>query len=326
MGISTTATLRKDLTQVATEYDAELAQQGFIGDIVAPFFKVQEAAAQYPIIVRENFLKKNDDRVSDKSGYNRIDSTFDAGSYDCEDKGLEDVLSDKVQRRYGSFLDCERARTIITTHQVKLCREARVASLVMNTSIYTPHNATVSWATAASADPAADVESGILALTRIGIPRSMITLICPRTDFNLLCATTAIKSQVQYTFGENNGIRPAVLESRHIAAILKIGQVLIPELSYDTASEGVTESLSQIWGSGKAMLAVLAPRADAPLEMPAAWRTMLWVKDSPQYPVVERYRDEPVRAEVLRVRANTDEVATAEANLLAYMIDTLRAS
>ena len=327
MGISTNATLRKDLTQVASEYDAELAQQGFIGDIVAPTFKVDEAAANYPIITRENFLKKNDDKVGQDGKYNRIDSTFDSGSYDCEDRGLEDVMGDKIRRRYSTFIDCEKARTIITTHQVKLNRECRIASLVMNTSVHTPHNAATSWATAASADPASDIETAIEAIVaKTGLPRSMISLICPRTDFKLLCATASIKDQVKYTFGENNGVRPAVLKPLHIATILQIGQVLVPELSYDTAAEGETESLSKIWGSGKAMVAILASRADAPLEIPAAWRTMLWVKDSPQYPVVERYYSDEVRAEVLRVRANTDEVATAEADLLTYLIDTLAAS
>jgi hypothetical protein len=327
MGLSTTATLRKDLSQIASEYDAELAQQGFIGDIVAPINKVEEPAASYPIITRENFLKKDDDTVSEKSGYNFIESVFDSGSYDCEDRGLSDKLYDKVQRRYSSFLDCERARTIITTHKVRLNREYRISQLVMNTSIYTPNNAATSWATAANADPASDIETGIEAIVaKTGISRSRITLICPRTDFKLMCATAAIKDQVKYTFGENNGVRPAVLKPLHLATILEIGQVLVPELSYDTAPEGQTESLSKIWGSGKAMLAVLSPRADAPLEIPGAWRTMLWSKDSPVFPVVERYYDDNFRAEILRVRANTDEVATAEANLLTYMIDTLRAS
>jgi len=154
----------------------------------------------------------------------------------------------------------------------------------------------------------------------------MISLICPRADFRYMVRTAEMIDQVKYTYGANSGIRPHLLKPAQVAAILGIKEVLVPELAYNSKPEGETASMSAIWTAGKAMLAVLADGEDYPLELPAAWRTMLWTADAPVDPVVERYRDESRRSQIVRCRQNTDEVATAEADLLAYLLDTRAAS
>ena len=41
---------------------------------------------------------------------------------------------------------------------------------------------------------------------------------------------------------------------------------------------------------------------------PAIGRTFLWVADCPENVMVESYRDEPVRSDVIRSRQFTDEI------------------
>jgi len=324
---SSSITLRRDLSQTAQEFDDELAAGGLIADRVAPINKVGEATAGYPIINRENFQTEDDTKRNDDGTYNFIDGKFGKGTYSVDDHGLSTILDDAAKRRYATFLDFENAMTRILQWRIKMARERRTATMVMDTAVYTPNNAATTWATAASADPAADVEAGVLAIKQnSGIPRSMISFICPRTDFNLLCKCAAIIDQVKYTFSGNDGVRPAYLKPKHIAAILELKEVIVPDGAYNSKPEGETASMTSVWGSGKAMLAVLAKGPDTPLEFPAAWRTMLWTEDSPIFPVFERYYSNDRRGEVLRARAQTDEVSTAEANLLTYMIDTLAAS
>ena len=52
----------------------------------------------------------------------------------------------------------------------------------------------------------------------------------------------------------------------------------------------------------------------------AAARTIIWDVDAPDFPVMESYRDETVRGDIVRARMDTDEVLTAELNLLAYKL------
>jgi hypothetical protein len=40
---------------------------------------------------------------------------------------------------------------------------------------------------------------------------------------------------------------------------------------------------------------------------PCIGRTFLWTEDSPANPIVESYRDETVRSDIVRVRHNVDE-------------------
>ena len=126
----------------------------------------------------------------------------------------------------------------------------------------------------------------------------------------------AITEQVKYTYP---GIRPAQLRPDQFAAILGIKQVLLATGAYDSAIEGETESNSQIWTAGIMYLALLAEDND-PLEVPSAFRTMLWTASAPELPVVETYREEKVAADIVRMRDDTDEVATAEVDLMAQKI------
>lgn len=319
--------LRRDLTATAYEYADQIAISEMIGLKVAPIFKTGEAKSSYPIITRKNFTKQDNDKRGSDGRYNFIDTEFDSGNFDCEDRGLSDLLDDARKKRYATFLDFEAAVSRILTYRMMMGLERRIAAMAFNAVTFTAHNATTSWATATTADPAGDVQTGCRAISRkTGIPKSRISLICPESDFDLLCKTAAIIAQVQYTFSGNAGVRPAVLKPQHIATVLGIKEVLVPDGAYDSAPEGETESLTAVWTEGKAMLAVLAEGENYSLELPAAFRTMLWVEDSLEYPVIDRYYDNDRRGEVIRARANSDEVLTSEADLLSYYIDTLAAS
>jgi len=47
---------------------------------------------------------------------------------------------------------------------------------------------------------------------------------------------------------------------------------------------------------------------------------MLWTASAPELPVIETYREEKVTADIVRMRDDTDEVATAEVDLMAQKI------
>jgi len=66
-------------------------------------------------------------------------------------------------------------------------------------------------------------------------------------------------------------------------------------------------------------LAVLCD-PDDDLEEPSAARTVLWTADSPEIPVVESYREDAIRSDVIRVRDDTDEVLIGATDLFVYKL------
>ena len=314
-------TLRRDLTAAANEYaELKARELGFIGMRVAAMFGVGMQAATYPVICRENFLKREEDSRQGDGRYNFIDGKFGSRSYECVDRGLSSLLDDATRRRYSTFLDFEVAMTRILTHKILLNHEYRTATLAWATG--SAQSVSNAWSDATNGTPLANIATGLDTIRQnTGIPQSMVSLVLPQADFTNMCRTAEVIDQVKYTFSGSGGVRPAILKAEHIATILQIKEVLIAGAGYDIKEEGITPSVSSIWTAGKAQLAVLAD-ADAPLEEPSAWRTLLWKEDSPELPVMERYYSDDRRGQVLRQRHNSVEVGTADADLLNYLIDT----
>jgi hypothetical protein len=313
---STSVTLRRDLSATAQEFDTSTAANKFIGRKAAPIFQTPEASETYPVMKRENFKKPAETARAEGGAFNRIVGEFGKGTFSCDEHGLEYPIDDRRRKRYATFIDAEQAATRILWYQMRMAHERRVAALYSGAGL-TNTNVVTAWSTVASADPANDV---IIAANKLadacGCDISELSLVIPRADLLEALRTDAIVEQVKYTYP---GIRPAQLSAAQFAAIIGIKQVLPATGAYDSAIEGETESNSQIWTAGIMYLALLAEDND-PLEVPSAFRTMLWTASAPELPVVETYREEKVAADIVRMRDDTDEVATAEVDLMAQKI------
>jgi len=128
--------------------------------------------------------------------------------------------------------------------------------------------------------------------------------------------TTQVVDKIKYTYP---GMQPSLLQAIQVASMLAIKEVIIPRSVYDSKEEGIAETNTQIWTAGVMYLAVLADEGDD-LEQPSAARTIMWDEDAPELPVMESYRDETARSDIVRARTDTDEVLTAEVNLMAYKL------
>jgi len=322
---SSTVALRRDLTQVANEFDASAAALMFIGLSVLPVMRVGEESAKYPTITRESIKKAESDARGANGAYNRITGEFGEGIYACEEHGLEYRIDDKMRKRYASFIDAEQAATRILRYKHRLLHEKRVAAATLNaTTVFTQNAPVTVWSTFATATPLVDLGAGMAALEdNTGMPRAMLSLIIPQTDKTEMLATTEVNDKIKYTYGGGNGgIQPWQISNAQIAAMLGIKQVLVAASSYDSKEEGYAETNTKIWTAGRVMLAYLAEGENAPLEMPQLGRTMLWTADAPAFPVMESYREDQTRGDILRIRDNTDEVLVAAANLASYVVTT----
>ncbi|HUW18262.1 MAG TPA: hypothetical protein VMW16_03085 [Sedimentisphaerales bacterium] len=313
---STSVVLRADLQALAQEFDAETAALRFIGRRTAPIFESAVAEGQYPIMNRENFKKPaNTDRAEDGS-YNRIVGQFGRGTYDCEEHGLEYPIDDRKRKRYARFFDAEKAATRILRYQMLLAHERRVAALYAAGS-FTNHNVATAWTTVADAAPLDDIATGIDTICdACGCAQEQLSIIIPRVDFREMLRTAQVIDKLKYTFP---GIQPALLRPAQVASMLQIKQVLIASGAYDTTEEGIAETMAMIWTAGVMYIALLCEEGEG-LEEPSAARSIMWAADAPELPVVESYREDKKRADIVRMRDDTDEVLIGETDLFVYKL------
>jgi len=313
---SSSVIFRADLAAIAMEHNARIDGK-FIGQYAAPVFDTPACDGTYPIMRRANFQKPASTKRAEGAGYNRIIGQFGQGNYACEENGLELPVDDRRKRRYASMFDAEASVTRMGVYQVALAREARVAALYAGAG-FTNHNVTTAWTTTASATPLDDIASGVDALSdNCGADPGEVSLIIPRADFREMCRTDQVNEKLMYTYP---GVQPAQLTPLQVAAMLGIKRVLVPAVAYDSTEEGYAASMSQIWPSGVMYICVLAnPGED--LEVPSVARTVRWTADAPETPVVESYREDKTRSDIVRVREDTDEILLGDSvDLFCYQL------
>ncbi len=316
---STSAVIRPALSEFAREYFTERARAKFIGTRAAPIRRVAKRLGSYPEFNRESFKKRVTDQTrAPGAAYNRITGKFGTKSYTCAENGLEYPVDDVLKEQYADFFDAEVAATDITTQQILMGHEARVAALYAGAGL-TNTNVTTAWTTVASATPIDDFETGFNAICdACGCMASDLSIIIPRADFLELQKVTEIVNKVQYVWSAGTMI-PAQIPPATIAAALGCREILVGQGSYDEQEEGYAESNAQFWPAGVIYIALLAAE-NAPLQMPSQARTMLWEVDSPDFPVIESYREEQTRSDIIRGRFQTNEVTTGATDILAYKL------
>lgn len=312
---SGTTISRPDLAAVAYEYIEN--QTNYIGLQVLPEFGTEEKNGEYPVIPLEALLSVPDTKRAPKGKYNRGDWEFENDNYNCLENGWEEPVDDVEARHYSRFFDVEeitmqRALAIVLRNQ-----EKRIAGMVFNASNFTAHAVTNEWDDASNATPITDVKTGIKTIHNATGLRPNALIISHDTFLDLgVCAQ--IIDRIKYTVPTvQKGDIPVEL----LALAFGVDRVLVGDGMYNAAKEGQEASLSALWNHEYAMLCVISNSRD--LKQPCIGRTFKWTKDCPENAIVESYRDETVRGDVIRARQHTDEelMLTAAAYLLSNITE-----
>lgn len=305
---SALSTLRPDLASFM-EFDAEMDRKGFIGLRVAPVVEVALQADNPGKVPVEQLLQSADVKRSASGGYNRGSIKFDKWSYATEEYGREEVLTDRLVRQYRHLIDAEvvaskRARDIVLREA-----EKRYASLLFNTTTWTGSslftNVSTEWSTAASADPYADVKAArIKVFEQTGLwPNA---LIIDYLVFMNLRACAKIIDRIESS-GAGQATKPADITADLLARTLDLDQVIVARAGKNTADEGQSAAMSQIWDDEYAMVACVATSND--VQEPCVARTFHWSDDGSDIgAAIEEYYSNETRSKIIRARHDTDEV------------------
>jgi hypothetical protein len=329
---SDTALQRPDLGMAVYETLTSAPTMGFIGLQVMPPFYVPVNAAEYPVIPKEALFNLLDTSRGPLGHYNRSGDEFESGYFRTTEKGLEARLDDRYRALYSSKFAWELAISNIKMNEILRAQEYAIAAKIINTSNFTPVNAAVSWATLATATPKYDIITGKAALRAKGIIPNK--LIVNYTNFLQLTQMTEVKTAVYQIFPD--AAKTGTISQAQLEAYLDI-PLLIAGAMYNTAGRSATASLSDLWGTRYAMLCRVAEGDTADVIEPCIGRSFVWNEGAQQTVIVEQYRDEAVRSDMLRVRHDVDwaflasydssnSVKSEISKACGYLLDTTAAT
>ena len=285
------------------EFDLQMSRAGFIGLNAMRPMNVRKSSSEFGKITIESLLKGADTKRAPGSAYARRHWEFTDDSYTCKEPGAEEPVDDREAEMYSDYFDAEvlaaeRARDIVMRNF-----EKRVADTLFNATTWSPTSVTTEWSTAATATPVTDVEAGVKRLRAKGVKANALIIgWVPYRNLRLCSQITDIIA----ASGAGGPIEPSVITPQKLAEIFDLDYVLVGDAQEDTADEGLAASLGEIWDDEYAAVCRIATTDN--IRETCVGRTFHHSSDGSQIgALVESYRDETVRSDVVRARMDTDE-------------------
>lgn len=298
---SSTAFARPDLGQSFEQLDMRAFMQGFIGLQVMPTFGVALQTANFTKIPAEAFLQERDTARASGAGYSRAEWEFSQDNYATEEHGAEEVLDDRERKIYAYAIDFERISAMRAMDAVLRNMEKRIVAKVQDavnavvTAVGTP------WSNPQASTPIDDVLTEIQAFKdAVGVVPNTVVL-NDRVMRNLQ-KNEQIIDRIKYSGVDD----PKKITSQNLAALWGVDRVLIPGAMRNSANQGQTVTYADLWSAS--YVAVMRTCSSGDLKEPGFGRVMHWTGDgSSEGGTAETYRQENIRADVMRVRLDVQE-------------------
>lgn len=307
---SALSTLRPDLAESFESFDLEAEKAGYIAQRVMPTVEVSSQAGNFGKIPLEQLLQQRETKRAPGSGYARGNFTFSSATFACEEHGAEEPVDDREAKMYAEYFDAEIISTRRAYNAVLRNAEQRVADAIYNTTTWTGANLTTDvsatpWATISTAVPLTNVESAVIKVYD-GSGLWPNALVINKKVFRNLRNTAQVMDRIASSGAGNRNLASDVTIDM-LAQAFDLDYVIVAGGSTNTAKEGQTALPGQIWSSTYAMVCRVATSGD--FREPCIGRSFHWGADGSSIDgAVESYRDEAVRANIVRVRHDVDEI------------------
>lgn len=307
---SSLSSLRPDLAASFEAFDLEAEKAGYIARQVFPTVDVASQAGNFGKIPLAQLLQQRVTTRSPGGGYARGNFTFDPSTYACKEHGAEEPVDDREAQMYSEYFDAELIATKRAYNSVLRNAEARVAAAVFNTTTWTGASLTTDvsaapWATVSTAVPLTHVEAAVQKVyDNSGLWAN--ALVVNKKVFRNLRNTTQITDRIAAA-GAGNRALASDVSIAMLAEAFALDYIIVAGGSQNTATEGQAATPAQIWSSTYAMVCRVAVGSD--FRDPCIGRTFHWSGDGSGIDgTIETYRDETVRANIVRVRHDVDEI------------------
>ena len=303
-----TVNLRPDLASFF-EFDVELEKQGFVGSKVLPIIDVSLQSDNPGKIPLESLLHVGETARASGSGYGRGDYKFERFVYATEEHGWEEPVDDRDKQRYANMIDAEAIATLRAQGIIARNYETRVASAIFNTSTWTGSSLTTGitneWDDFTNAVPLTDVEAAVQKVYD-GSGLKANALIVNWKVFRNLRNCDQVIERIQ-SLGAGDRTLAKDVTAQMLATAFDLDYVIVAGASKNGVIEGQAPTVGQIWSGEYAMVARISDSMD--MRDPCIGRTFHWTGDGSALDgVIETYRDETVRSDIVRCRFESDEV------------------
>lgn len=289
------------------EYDINMGIAGFGGLRLCPALEVQKPSGNFGLIPVEQLLKARDTKRGTGGKYNRGNYTFDPQTYACDEHGWEEPVDDREASMYAEYFDAELVAALRARWSVMSNFEQRICDQFTSTSTWTGSalttNLGTAWTTPATATPITDVNSArIKVYNNSGLIANAIAL--SWVAFQRLRVCSQILDVIKYSGLQDPNLKSITPQA--VANALDLEEVIIMGGVEDSANEGQTFSGTSMWNDSRAMVCRVARTND--VREGCIGRTFHAGGDGSVIGgIIETYRDETVRGDVVRCRMDTDE-------------------
>lgn len=253
--------------------------------------------------------------------YARVATPIDSSSFLCEERGVEESVDRAEKAIYRSLLDQDQVAARTAYNVMMIAHESDVASALYNETTFPASGTTGltvsnAWSNASAATPIADLNAGKNAISAKVGDGPYVLLANDRVIRNLW-NTSNVRSQIKDVYGRYIEGNPNL---DVLAAILGVDRIIDAPAVYNSAVAGATPSMTRIWSDTYAFLARISN--ERVLLNPQLGRTFVLNNvmntDIPagidigaqldDRVLVEMYRDDTRRSDVVRTIEYTDEI------------------
>jgi hypothetical protein len=285
------------LSRVSVKYRNEM----YIAMQVFPELQVKKDSDLYRIYDR-NFRLPQTKRAN-RAAARWHNFEVSTGTYNLEEHALKDLVSDRDAANYD-LANLRAETTEELTDKIMLRMEKHVADLFTSTSW--SQNVSLSAAQQFSLDtttsnPVPIFDTGTTVVIENSGFMPNMSIIPHRTMLDIKNHSSIIE-RIKYTSIQ--------ITENMLAGLLGVQNLLVPKAVLDTAAEGVTASISPVWGDN----AFIGYRAPSPSPLKPSCGYVF----RSSRPLVKRWRDEELAGE--KIEAGMRYQAKVVASLAGYLI------
>lgn len=282
--------------------------QGYVATQIFPVTPVTQVSGTFGKIILEDWLQAsmaNDIKRAPGAGYTRLPQYFTTGTYACEEYGIEVPVDDREKAMYRGFLEAERYAIDKALHTILLEAEKRVAAFLHSTtysSNATLNNAADTAAWSSTGNPLYDITlAKYHFFQNTGYHPN--TLLVSQYVFDIMKKNSNVTAAISSS-GAGDPIGMGRITENQVAQAVGVERVVVAKGAKMGSTAGTAAS---IWTDTYAMLLRVAQTGD--FSEPCIGRTFHFTPDGSSIGgTVEMYREEPRRADIVRVRHDVDEV------------------
>jgi len=297
------ANLRPDLQGLFEEFDIEMNQSKMIALQVFPSIDVGLQAGPFGKITLESLMRAADTKRGSHGEYNEASFEFTDDTYATKENGISVLVDRRNAAIYMNYFNAEAIAARLSRNIVMTNMERLVAALVFDSVTFSPTNVSNEWNVSAG-EPINDVESAVQRLSDKGIIAN--ALVISLKVFRNLRNNPQVIDRITAN-GAGVAAKPSDVTRQMLAAVFDLENILVGGAQYNSAKEGQSASLTQIWDDEYAAVTRIAPQG-ADITFPCVGRTCHLGDDGSQILVaMETYYSVESRADKVRCRADTHE-------------------